>query len=184
MDVLSDKQPLQLNNALWEYACSRYTHPELRDLCLHLQESRGADVNLLLAAGWTALNGMRMSVQQVHNHVSEWRHRIILPIRLCRQSLNKQICLERKLRSTALRLEILAEQVELAQIYRHVTEHCRLVPISEASPPSEKLDIVTICNQNLLDTLLCEGHAHPVIDSEIERLSFLLLNNETPASDV
>ncbi|OZG74645.1 TIGR02444 family protein [Hahella sp. CCB-MM4] len=178
MEGILHRHPLRLENPLWDYACARYANPELRDLCLHLQETRGADVNLVLAAGWAAQKGHCMETARLHSQVADWRHHIILPIRQCRQSLNKQHCQERRLRNLALKLEIRAEQVELALIFFLLDQEINAAQKAPQGIPEKSQDIITICNQNLLDTLTCEGHAHPVVDGEIERLSFLLITGK------
>lgn len=121
-----------LANPLWDYACSRYQNPEVKRICLLLQDQWHADINILLAAGWSARIRQQPNWQVVLEQIRCWQNDIIKPLRMVRQRLRSEHELERGLRSELLTLELTAEQIELAAIHQSIVYR---TPSSPASTP-------------------------------------------------
>jgi uncharacterized protein (TIGR02444 family) len=112
----------QLSNPLWDYACTHYQQPEVQQCCLQMQQYWGADINVLLTAGWAAEHGWEPDWSVILTEVSRWQQEIVGPLRNIRHQLSKANTLENSLRQELLSLELSAEKIELAQLYKRLLE--------------------------------------------------------------
>jgi len=109
-----------LDNPLWHYACQQYEQPAVKSICLALQDSCGADVNMLLTASWAATQGLAPDWPSILNEIAGWQTKIVGPLRAVRKQLDKTSAPEQRLYTALCRLEIDAEQIELAYLYKMV----------------------------------------------------------------
>jgi len=95
---------------LWNYSLSHYALPGVADCCLRLQDDCGADVNLLLAAGWLASLGRPLEEALLGDlaEISErWQRQYLVPLREARCSLKP---LDQGLYEQAKALELAVER--------------------------------------------------------------------------
>lgn len=72
------------------FSLSIYAEPGVAPACIALQDSGGADVNLLLFALWAAHRGARLTaadVTGVEQAVQAWRTGVVEPLRAARRAL-------------------------------------------------------------------------------------------------
>lgn len=113
------------DNSLWHYACQQYKQAEVKNICLALQDRFGADVNVLLTAGWAATQGFAPDWPPLLEETTSWQAKIVEPLRAVRRQLDKTSVLEQSLYTALCRLEIDAEKLELAYLYKKLTRHSR-----------------------------------------------------------
>lgn len=102
-----------MTQPLWDFAISRYQRECVAECCLHLQDSVGADVNMLLSAAWLAERCLCWQHEQVRKLIedcADWREQCILPLRAVRRYLKGHSLYER---SKALELDAEIHQLHL-----------------------------------------------------------------------
>lgn len=124
MDAHSTTRP-DNDLPLWDYACTVYARPGMRETCLHWQTRYHADIPLVLALCWQAA---RRHVQPDPAGLSAfigalepWRTAVVLRLRALRTRLKplsppRSRCAQ--LRATILAAELQAERVELEYLAR------------------------------------------------------------------
>ena len=68
---------------LWNFACDRYARPGVESACLQLQ-AKGADVCLLLTAGWLGRRGVTCTPERaeaLQQQARTWQQEVITPLR-------------------------------------------------------------------------------------------------------
>ncbi len=112
-------------SAFWTFTLGVYGREGVRPSALHLQEARGADVNLLLYAMWRASLGLppfdNAHAAALASRVRAWREAVVEPLRAVRTGLRGGVAHvpgdeAEGLRKRTLELEIEAERVEQAVI--------------------------------------------------------------------
>ncbi|MGI9426196.1 MAG: TIGR02444 family protein [Hyphomicrobiaceae bacterium] len=77
--------------ALWAFSLDRYTRPGVSDRCLTLQDSLGADVNVLLLCLWRGQHGADIpeTVLQdcLQGNAGAWHRDVVQPIRSARRAM-------------------------------------------------------------------------------------------------
>ena len=76
--------------ALWTCAVELYGVPTIRDVCLSLQDTTGADVNLLLTLLFAATRRLELDasrVRRLQESIAPWRGGVIEPLRSARRSI-------------------------------------------------------------------------------------------------
>jgi uncharacterized protein (TIGR02444 family) len=82
------------SGSLWRHCLVLYARPGVAARCLELQERCGADINLLLTAGWLASRGLRWRLRDVaalQALSAEWRERCLLPLRSVRRYARERV---------------------------------------------------------------------------------------------
>jgi uncharacterized protein (TIGR02444 family) len=77
-------------SSFWDYSLRGYASASVQKASLSLQESFGADVNVLFFIAWTANNNARLeedAFEKVKSIVSKWHNDVVLPLRSIRQAL-------------------------------------------------------------------------------------------------
>lgn len=105
----------------WQFSLAVYTHGDVSEHCLALQNRLGLDVNILLMMLWAArLWGCAPSPQQIEEAdttVRAWREEVILPLRKLRTRLKSgpppaPDAMTNEFRENIKRLELDAERRE------------------------------------------------------------------------
>ncbi len=108
-------------SAFWSFTLEVYGRQGVQPSVIHLQDDRGADVNLLLYAMWTASLGLPVfdaaRARELADAVEAWRDTAIEPLRAVRTALRGGVAHApgedaEALRKQVLKLEIEAERVE------------------------------------------------------------------------
>lgn len=108
--------------SLWDFAVSLYERDPVREICLALQESAGADVNMILYCLWLGATGRGQIDGDTFAHLSEavsvWHKDVVMPLRAARVRLRKPPKSVAPSAATALRnqikdIELAAERIEL-----------------------------------------------------------------------
>ncbi len=122
----SDLDTTESDSPLWQFAVRLYSTPSVAPVCLSLQDSVGADVNLLLVCCWSGLHGAYLPAEQIEaldRLVQPWRVEAILPVRRLRRQLKVAIGPVQPDMSAGLReqikaAELEAEKIELSLLYQ------------------------------------------------------------------
>jgi len=154
---------LQTDNPLWRFALAFWQLEEARQACLALQD-QGWSVTRLLCAGWLALEGRPYEGQEDAT-LTKWRQEVTGVLRSIRYSLPKDGQATRKLRTLVARLELQAEQTELALAWHALSS----APKEQDTMQGRRLLIV----HNLTRAASHPGQAHTVTPL-LDRLAGLL----------
>ena len=124
---------LETDNPFWRFSLRVYAEPGVAEECLAAQDSLGVDVNVLLFAAWLgAERGIaldRTRLAQVEEAVAAWSDDVIKPLRAVRRRLKQMSEIEdpevQALRKRVAQIELSAEQIEQALLYRLSGEFVR-----------------------------------------------------------
>jgi uncharacterized protein (TIGR02444 family) len=112
---------MQLQNPLWAFALKVYSHSEVEQCCLVLQNDFGMSVNRLLFAGWLALQHKTLDLTALEqSQASAWQKDMTHPLRALRYQLRPMQKKEPELAilyCAMRKAELEAEKVELAHLY-------------------------------------------------------------------
>ena len=89
------------DHAFWQYSLDRYGRKGVPEICLSLQDERGADVNLVLFALWLAQEGRSLGPDDAEKCVAavrDWHGSVVVPMRGVRRWLK-----DREVEDTAAR---------------------------------------------------------------------------------
>jgi uncharacterized protein (TIGR02444 family) len=120
-------QPLELDNPLWRFSLAVYAAPDVQRECLALQNGPGVNVNMLLYCAWRGMEGDSLTastLQRLNEAVHAWRAGVVLPLRRIRNDLKTMPLPDfsgdsvKALRSDVLAVELRAEQIEQAMLFR------------------------------------------------------------------
>lgn len=78
------------NNVFWDYSLSLYAKPGIEAWCLGLQDSYGANVNVVLFCCYVGTSGTQLSAKMladVDKRIQLWDQEIITPLRDVRRRL-------------------------------------------------------------------------------------------------
>jgi uncharacterized protein (TIGR02444 family) len=104
---------------LWGFAVVLYGRPGVAAACLALQDRRGADIPLLLAALWHVERGRGTPDLKPWRAISAaWRAAAVLKLRALRSALKGKTEWE-AIRARVKGLELAAERAQLAELARH-----------------------------------------------------------------
>lgn len=101
-------------NPFWDYSLAHYARPEVAQACLALQDSLGANVNLLLFCCWLGSRGESLSDARLARAVqliAEWDLNVVQPLRQVRRFLRQCSQAAEKMAETVAELELDAERV-------------------------------------------------------------------------
>ncbi|MEQ8965595.1 MAG: TIGR02444 family protein [Azospirillaceae bacterium] len=103
----------------WAFALGLYERPGVADRCLHLQDTHGADVLLVLHGFWRAVDGIAIDeagAAAAVARVRPWREAAIRPLRAVRRSLKPGVAGIESERAAAFRERVKALELEAERI--------------------------------------------------------------------
>lgn len=110
----------------WQFSLAVY--PQTKAICLHWQNSYGANVNLLLLLCYTEALGYTLPlahINQLHQQIARFSQQITNPLRLVRQQLTKTKLSheqQHKLKQSILTTELVAEEMEQQVLLQQLPE--------------------------------------------------------------
>lgn len=116
-----DAGSLQYDNDFWRFSLAVYSHHDVAEECLALQQATGADVDLLLFCAWTGASAIVLDgsdIEAASKRVSAWQEHVVRPLRSARQNMKAPDY--RKFESFRTRvktMEIESEQIEQAMLF-------------------------------------------------------------------
>lgn len=119
------------DSAFWRFSLRFYRRPEVAAQCIALQDTHGVDVNLLFFTFFLAINQRQLTpddVRHIDAHISEWRKRVVQPLRTLRRELKNGIApvdaqTAQNLRSAIQRDELQAERLQQKLLERAFPLH-------------------------------------------------------------
>jgi uncharacterized protein (TIGR02444 family) len=138
------------NSEFWNYSTQTYQLPEVADTCLHLQNTCGADVNILLFCCWMGEKGVLLcgeDMQSLQGVSSPWQSAVLKPLREARQMMKHQIIampaeLHAKTLNNLAEMEINAEHMEQMNLEKAIDLNQR--------PTCTHLPAIDISARNLM----------------------------------
>jgi len=139
-------QNKNIEAGFWAFSLDRYARPGVGELCIELQETTGADVNIILMCLWVAQSGRQLTPttlkQMLSGDISAWHREAVVPLRAARRSIKvwntgKDDPQVNALRDKIKALEIEAERQQqrfLAQAVARHFETTELHRIDAATP--------------------------------------------------
>ena len=148
-------------NPFWRFSLRLYARPGVEQACLALQDSFGADVNLLLFCCWMGAGGRRTGKQFLRKLLAAlgpWQTQVLQPLRRARRAVRNGVAempeeWRARLRRGIASVELDAEYVEQLVLARHA---------AQAQQPVRKLKPQAAAAANLdsyLDLLGAPGKA-------------------------
>jgi len=120
---------LQYDNDFWHFSLAVYSHREVAEECLALQQAIGLDVNLLLFCAWAGTAAFALSrsdIEAASKRVAGWQEHVVRPLRNVRQDMKAADYRDlESFRTHVKKTEIEAEQIEQAMLFafsRHLRE--------------------------------------------------------------
>jgi uncharacterized protein (TIGR02444 family) len=122
---------LQCDNPFWSFSLDVYAAPGVAAECLALQRELDVDVNMLLFCAWLgAVHGSVLSAERIgffQDIVRPWQEEVVKPLRGVRDTLKSRADFVEAdigaLRSQVLSVELGAERIEQAMLYRAVLQN-------------------------------------------------------------
>jgi uncharacterized protein (TIGR02444 family) len=132
----------------WRFSLAVYADPEVAKVCIELQDSAGADVNVLLYMLFAASCGRRLSIDDVRGIVAaveHWRTGVVVPLRTARRSLRSpppsiDAKLAAGLRLQVKKVELEAERLQQDALYRL----CAVDELGRAEPSLEAAAVANV----------------------------------------
>lgn len=149
-----------LINPFWNYSLKLYAHEEIKSLCLSLQDSYKANVNIVLWCCWYATEKGLASqelIEEILMHNTPWQQHVTCQLRQIRQWLknNQSNELVEPYRQQILQLEITSEAFQQQQLYEF--------SMTQKKTDHNKMDAVRVNLQRYFTTLsaaVSEHHWH------------------------
>jgi uncharacterized protein (TIGR02444 family) len=124
-DTSPKPQPIDIDNPFWQFSLRVYAAPGVAPECLQLQERLGLDVNVVLFAAWLGLArgvGLRAAdLERISAATAGWSGNVVKALRTVRKNLKPLAedpdSVFAALRKRVAGAELLAEQIEQAQLY-------------------------------------------------------------------
>lgn len=105
---------------LWEFALALYSSPGVEETALHLQDTLGVNINVLLWACWLETRKLRLTpalLQHAESSIAAWDCHVVQVLRRLRQDLKAyEVETATELRASVKEAEILAERQCLAML--------------------------------------------------------------------
>lgn len=83
-------EPRRHEAELWAFSLDRYARPGVGDMCIELQDTLGADVNVALICLWSAQRGVALSADQLSQIIAAgagaWHTEVVRPLRAARRA--------------------------------------------------------------------------------------------------
>lgn len=84
----------RLQQDFWDFACDRYEHPEVKQLCLRLQDEYGLSVNMLLFCLWQGSACRQVLLPEFFQHniagFEQIEREVVTPFRQQRRASKQQ----------------------------------------------------------------------------------------------
>ncbi len=120
----------------WQFSLGFYAEPGMAQACLQLQDSCGADVNVLLYLLYLARAGRRIdgaALERIDSLAREWRAAVVAPLRGVRTRIKTTVGAFEPATTGALRAEV--QRVELAAERLQQETMERLAPAQDLGVP-------------------------------------------------
>jgi len=133
----------------WRFSNQIYRRPGVADTCLELQNSKGADVNLLLFACWYGLNRGVLSedlIQRTLDISQRWSKQVVIPLRQARTWMKQSEALLPDSRDIDLLLKQyrqLRQQIKATELHAEHFQQNLLESLLERSPLEAHRDDLT-----------------------------------------
>lgn len=111
-----------MSKSLWDFSVTLYAQPGVAERCLQLQDERGADVCLLLAALWLERRGVAAAPERVaalERLATPWQAQVTAPLRQLRRAWKTPAAADSglaELRRQLAALELQAERLLLERM--------------------------------------------------------------------
>lgn len=124
-------------SAFWQFSLRFYRRPQVPALCLQLQDEYGVDVNLLFLLNFFAMQGRQLGIDEVRRidaSVSDWRRRIVQPLRAIRRELKGGTAPIDAQSAAALRSAIKRDELQAERLQQEALE--REFPLATTGTPA------------------------------------------------
>lgn len=116
------EQSFSAQNPFWDFSLGIYAAPGVGEVCIALQDTFDADVNVLLFLLWLAGEGRAVRAEEIDAHAAEWREGVVRPLRNVRRLLKEPAAASaeiRELRSRIKKAELDAEHLLQDKLYEY-----------------------------------------------------------------
>lgn len=130
--------PLPIEISLWDFSLHHYGRPGVSQICLHLQDEHGVNVNLLLWTLWLGHRGQRLDgrlLEQAERSIQDWDRQYVIPLRQLRRQMKAHFGTGNEaietVRKHIKQAELLAEK-HMQALLEALAGQMPLVPIKDA----------------------------------------------------
>jgi uncharacterized protein (TIGR02444 family) len=133
---MSSSLPIEIS--LWDFSLHHYARAGVSNMCLHLQDKCGINVNLLFWAWWLGHRGQTLDSEllvQARRSIHDWDQHYVVPLRQLRKQMKANFGTDNQaieaVRTHIKHAELLAEK-HIQQLLESVSGQIPLAPIKEA----------------------------------------------------
>lgn len=189
--LVTEAGNLTLETPLWDFALTLWKNQDVQTILLAEQDQQGARINPIIAALWLGKLGENNSpiLKEAQQKSLTWHEHYVIPTRLMRQSLSGQPSSTtgqsplRALHSHYKQTELLAEQIELAMLFKSLKPCLDAQPqITHLSEPTQVR--ASYGNLVAVHPSLCITAEVENTETRIKNVAFLIntaLNTSDPA---
>ncbi len=126
---------MTIEGAFWAFSLRLYKVAGVPDATLVLQDTCGADVDLVLYILWRASGGVCLDEAGIDTAIASiapWGQQVVLPLRAVRRALKSRLADVSGVDAEALRSRVKAEELEAERLQHQALE--RLVPHAPGLP--------------------------------------------------
>lgn len=117
---------LDLNNPFWQFSLEQWRNPALQNQLLHLQNTQGIRINIILLAMWMSFEhrDIRSSLRLILDETKAWHEQVVAPLRKTRISLpGSADALKKQVQACELQAEQIEQALLFASSRKFVPEH-------------------------------------------------------------
>ena len=137
-----------MSEAFWDFSIRTYRSDGVPEACLHLQDERGVDVNMLLFCCWFGLTrGQQQaeSFQQVLGFSDNWAQQVVRPLRKVRTWMKLDGCHHPRMDTEScmdFREKVKGIELSAEKMQQHVLESIIASIPARVSTSTEQLEAV------------------------------------------
>ena len=124
-----------MSNNFWAFSLATYGAEGVAEICIRAQDEMDLDVNVILYACWLASQGRRMTSShhaELEMRVSEWRQRVVRPLRALRRDL-RHYPEAHALRESIKSLELQSERQQQDMMWDYF-QSAQPLPVAPTAP--------------------------------------------------
>jgi uncharacterized protein (TIGR02444 family) len=138
---MADPDNTQQEFPFWRFSVGFYSVPEVADACLDLQDTSGADVNILMFLLWNARQKRKFSaaaVAELDRRFAPWRDTAVVPLRTLRRALKSPPAAIEPAKAERFRTRIKGVELEAERLQQEALyEIAPRLALEPASSPAE-----------------------------------------------
>lgn len=147
--AVREKIKMQDTKSLWGFAVERYERDGVKDACLHLQDTYGVDIPVLLFLLWIheSFTGEKGELgrfcKAAIDEVKDWQQGVVQPLRAARRAVKGDAKVgSTEYYETAKRVELEAEKRQLLHLQIMADGHLNRLALGESNSDAVRDELI------------------------------------------